>query len=630
METRSWWTVCGERSETRERVRDALRGLALDVLWVDEDPGDGGRWVSLGGLRRWLGDEVDVVVLDLSDGIDADAIGRAHGLVRGGGALVLRVDPERPGTARLAVHPYTREDVGTALRERLLTYLPPGPPPSFTAGSAAIGGTDQQRAVVDGLLARWRRREPTASVLLAPRGRGKSAALGLALARCPLPSVFTGPSRQGLRTLERFAGRPASSLDRLDPAARVVVVDEAAQIPLPSLRRLVRSHPDAHLAFATTTQGYEGTGRGFVLRFLQWLERERPTRRFELTHPVRWAPGDALEAATDRLFLFDAHLRPLPALTGVPRYQRVSRATLAADEELLRDVWSLLVHAHYRTTPSDLHRLLDAPNMELHLLRCGGRVVAVNLVAREGGLPPDVVEDVARGRCRIRGHALPEVLLRHVGEEEAARWPMLRSVRLATHPDLRRRGLAHRLVEMVHRSTAQVELFGTIFSGDPRVIRLRRRSGYRVIAVGTRASARSGQVAVTMVRPRSVRAARMVARARGAFARDWPVRSALLRADGDAPEELLAAVEEGLVVPAPLDDAARAAMVEGYLHCGRTYASAAPAIEHLVGGRRDLDPALVARAVDRQPWPRIAEALGMSVRATLRRVRRAVAHLVER
>ncbi len=44
-----------------------------------------------------------------------------------------------------------------------------------------------------------------------------------------------------------------------------LIVDEAAAIPAPLLRQLVSRFPRTLLT--TTVQGYEGTGRGFLLKF---------------------------------------------------------------------------------------------------------------------------------------------------------------------------------------------------------------------------------------------------------------------------------------------------------------------------------------------------------------------------
>ncbi|MCA9572266.1 MAG: tRNA(Met) cytidine acetyltransferase, partial [Myxococcales bacterium] len=473
-----------------------------------------------GGLRRVLGSDRDVVVLDLTGGVDADRVGMAHGLVRAGGVLVLRVDPEARGSRGLGLHPYDPNDVTDRLRDRLLERLPPGPP-RLPVPCAPPTGTPEQAAVVDVLRARLSATEPTATVVLAPRGRGKSAALGLALAGLDARVALTSTDPDGLASVHRFCDAAPVDLEDVPPDAEVIVVDEAARVPLPALQRLVADHPCARLAFATTTDGYEGTGRGFVLRFLRWLEGERPTEVLRMSTPVRWAPDDPLERAVHDLFLLDLPLGPLPP--GPLAHARLDRAALAADEPLLREVFALLVHAHYRTTPSDLHRILDAPNLDVHALFVGDRVGAVNLVAREGTLPAALSADLAAGRQRIRGHALADTLVCHAGRPDAGGLRMVRSVRLATHPDVRRRGLASRLVSAVHEAY-DVDLFGTLFSADPDVVRFRRQHGYEVVRVGSSASARSGQPAVVMVRPVTPVARALLADLRAELALDWPTQ----------------------------------------------------------------------------------------------------------
>ena len=74
----------------------------------------------------------------------------------------------------------------------------------------------------------------------------------------------------------------------------MVMIDEAAAIPLPLLTAVVKNC--SRLALATTVHGYEGTGRGFELRFGPLLSSQtRGERRVTLTTPVRWAAGDPLE-----------------------------------------------------------------------------------------------------------------------------------------------------------------------------------------------------------------------------------------------------------------------------------------------------------------------------------------------
>ena len=87
----------------------------------------------------------------------------------------------------------------------------------------------------------------------------------------------------------------------------VIMIDEAAQIPVPVLQRIVRRHSGTHFIFATTTRGYEGSGRGFTLRFVEWLRNLDPTLHEEdLTEPIRWSSCDPLERMVYDALLLDA------------------------------------------------------------------------------------------------------------------------------------------------------------------------------------------------------------------------------------------------------------------------------------------------------------------------------------
>jgi tRNA(Met) cytidine acetyltransferase len=105
-----------------------------------------------------------------------------------------------------------------------------------------------------------------------------------------------------LRFAPQLRFTPPLALSERAARYDVIVIDEAAQLPVPLLRRITRAHPHAHIAFATTVRGYEGTGRGFVLRFLDQLRRdERPLSIHRLEAPIRWDAEDPLEAR-----IFDA------------------------------------------------------------------------------------------------------------------------------------------------------------------------------------------------------------------------------------------------------------------------------------------------------------------------------------
>ncbi len=604
--------LAGDAEWGRDRARLALREWAGDGdhLWVGDQPA--GRRAE--DVWQELGREYAGLVFDAHCGFDPDAFGAVAGTVRGGGLLILLTpsladwhrapDPER---ARLAVHPLPPERVSGRYLQRLARLLrespdawvvaegtPAPPPPSASvpdrgasdAGAADPGTgvepltTDQARAVdrlVRSASGRGHRRRPV--VLTSDRGRGKSAALGLAAARLLRTGLerilVTAPGADAVQPLLRHAaaclpgsrrsrttveweGRalrfavPRAVLDS-DETPDLVLVDEAAAIPTPVLAELLRRHP--RMAFASTVHGYEGTGRGFALRFSQLLDREtRGWQQVTLTTPVRWAPDDPVEALVFRLLLLDAE--PEGAVPEHPmevNWQWLDRDTLAADEPLLGQVFGLLVQAHYRTRPLDLRHLLDGPNVRVGVVRAAGVVVGTLLVAEEGGFEPPFAEAVWRGQARPMGHMLPETLAAHCGLRDAPECRGLRVVRIAVHPRARRQGLGRRmLLEALGLARRQgMDYLGTAFGTTDELLAFWQAEGLSPVRVSLRRGAASGAHSVVMLRPVSAAGEGLHGRARARFLDGLPhlLADPLRWLEPELADQLLRAPD--LPMPAP-------------------------------------------------------------------------------
>lgn len=630
----------GSEAATREQAEAMTRTLAAESI----------AWLGPREITQ-LGQAFDVVVLDGHAGLDADRLGQAHGLVFGGGTLLLLLGDElAPADPRLAVYPYTAAEVGrrfaTHVEEVLERHASPAPLALGPADRPSAGTLEQSR-IVARLIERWRASTPSRVVLVADRGRGKSSALGLALAGLGFGEhIVTAGNEAAAAEVLRFAGdvvRFVPLLELLSESSkppRVIVIDEAATLPVPLLQRLVLAHADAHLAFATTTHGYEGTGRGFSLRFVAWLARRDPgVERLELHEPIRWAPEDPLERAVFEALMLDAEPARLEPDADPSRatIERLDRDRLACDRPRLRELFGLLVHAHYRTTPGDLQRLLDAPNLEIHAALLEGHVVGACVVACEGALPQALIDAAQAGRARLRAHALADVLVAHLGHPEAGALRMRRSVRVAVHPSLRRCKLATRLVEHVH-AHADVDLFGTLFGASAELIEFRRSLGYEVVRISASRGARTGEPAVMMLRPISTPARRLLAELRRELAREIDTQLALLQADDglSLEPELIAALRVGLPEVEPYSPAECLSLTRAYAHGPRTFESVATAVRGWLATVEldrltpELRAVVEGRALALDGWRRVTrDAKTASVSATMRALRRAIRQLVD-
>jgi tRNA(Met) cytidine acetyltransferase len=296
---------------------------------------------------------------------------------------------------------------------------------------------------------------------------------------------------------------PVRELLAVRPEAEVVLVDEAAALPAPVLKSILLGWP--RVAFATTVHGYEGAGRGFAIRFRQVLEQSTPHwQSVTLTEPVRWARGDPLEALITQLFLLAADGSASAGKTTSSAGELVieSWQPATAADEALSNAFGLLVDAHYRTSPADLRQWLGDTAARSWRARIGDRTVGILWCALEGGLSPELAEQVSLGTRRIRGHLLPQSLASHSGYPEAAVLKGLRVVRVAVSDDARRSGIGRSLVEAAWAYAVEqgVDYLGTSFGGSPDLLAFWQSCRLHLVRVGLQQEGSSGEYPLQMIR----------------------------------------------------------------------------------------------------------------------------------
>lgn len=533
---------------------------SLDGPWRTLDPAQVG---------KLLGQTIPGLLIDLTDALRPNVIGRSVGAVDGGGLIILLIDDratwiEGPLASddRFAVVPYTASEVGTRFRRRFFETLTAHrgvsiadaetgnirsdgstgaqPPPATCAAGlesdlevdpvllqACV--TPDQRACVRQL--RHLDADDVA-VVEAHRGRGKSAAAGIAAAgfakdgatvsvvgpgRDAVEEVFTRaaaildrpvstdprPTIEATDTTESIAYHRPHEIETAIDAADVLFVDEAAAIPVDRLR--VTLEESIPVAYLSTVHGYEGTGRGFSVRFRDDLERSgRQVTDIALETPIRYRQGDPVESWQFRALLLDAS----PPVEGVVEhatpetveYVTLDRDALVDDEALLRELVGLLVLAHYRTEPDDVVRLLDAPNVSARALLHKGHPVSVAMLAEEGGLDEEWRSRLYAGES-IRGHMLPDLLTTQLRDRSAGAPAGLRVLRIATHDAVRSRGLGTALLESItDEFTPAVDWIGAGFGVTPRLLSFWFDAGFAPIHLGTSRNPRSGEHSAVVFR----------------------------------------------------------------------------------------------------------------------------------
>jgi tRNA(Met) cytidine acetyltransferase len=518
-------------------------------LWVGEAQPEGFQHRHAGLAHTVLGQEFERVVLDAWSGLDADDLGALAGVIQAGGLLIILVPPldswpdyADPSIDKMRIAGVRDEDVGHRFLERLvktiladqhillvqkkqdqLEFSPVVPGAvNKPEGLNESGRTQDQVKAIKAIQRLMATAEPGAVALIANRGRGKSSALGMAASDLAntdyIRIVLTAPRFSAVsQVFEHFEPLAHDSeavfefvapdaLIRSPVEADLLIIDEAAAIPVQMLVSLLQHYP--RVVFSTTVHGYEGSGRGFEIRFARLLDNLRPGWEKIIMHqPIRWADQDPLEAFAFRALLMNAS--PVngqaveSAIAENCRYQQLDRDDLLNNDGLLSELFGLLVMAHYRTRPFDLRYLMDAPNVEIHTLSHDGHVLAVAMLSREGGFDRQISEAIYAGLRRPRGHLLAQSLSAHCGVERAPEYDYARIVRIAVHPELQGKGLGSRLLEELSsqiRSSGIVGI-GTSFASDERVIRFWQRQGYWPVHVGVMQEHTTGSFPLLMFRP---------------------------------------------------------------------------------------------------------------------------------
>ena len=681
---------------------DSIRGVIDDisreksVLCVGIPKIGNAKSISYDETDSVLGSTFDALFADISDELRPNDLGILVETVRGGGIIVFLIPDDWLSRLtrfqrELVSPPYTDKDVRQAFKRRFLGSL----------GSEGVWLLDKDKLIgVERLVERKMIEKPQSDdpvenlsmsndqlnvirtiissamsqkkqiiAITANRGRGKSAALGLAAslilgkrisrsigvtASSPdgvqifFSFLKKGLEAQGLRynevkrdgkTVAVISGRRTAfyrspiSMSELD--IRIKIVDEAATVPVHLLFKIARK---SRLSiFATTVHGYEGSGRGFTMKFLKTME-SRSTRflKLEMRTPIRYPEGDPVELWLYKLLLLDAE--PASVQEGDIRYEKLEPEKL--DEEKLREFYGIYVLAHYRNRPDDLAMMLDAPHHHMRAILMGNNVVAAAQICEEGRLNKPIIDSIIERKESPPGHMIPSRILVHYGNKEFCKLWGWRIVRIAVHPELQGKGIGSKMISFMYEEAkdAGVDWIGAGFGASPQLLRFWLKNGFLPIHMSPQRSDVSGEYSVFVVKPVSEKARRSIEEINAEFKRRILGTLHDVYFDAD-PEVIRLVLSAGVHEERPRLRFSQLLRLRDYIKEFNTYEMASDAIKEILVSYfmsragslpEDVERILIAKNLQGRPWPLIARMTKKkTMKETIDRVRECVKSLYE-
>ena len=419
-----------------------------------------------------LGHEHDHVIFNAYDGLYPDAIAAVSGTIKAGGLLILlcpefdewptfsdefskrrlpygfEQTPASPRFVQLLINSFTKWQIphysNNSISGEPDCPALKGSPADRDEATAKQGGlTTEQQAVLDKILNGQNR----VQVLTADRGRGKSYLLGYLAAQLHkthypptsdngITIYLTGPNKKAVSSVytgfdSLTAGSevknqihfvaPEDALSVKPLKNDWLIIDEAASLPIPLLMKL--AHHFKRIVFASTTHGYEGTGKGFQVRFFEYLNKHKPDwQQHQLTHPIRYSHNDPLEHWVFDTLMLDAEPETVSRAQWLNSKEdmtcrEVTQKELTKDSALLKNIFGLLINAHYQTKPSDLRDMLDGPGLRIFIQSLYDKqtdseiIVSACLCTDEGPIEQALWQPICQGHRRPTGHLIPSPLV---------------------------------------------------------------------------------------------------------------------------------------------------------------------------------------------------------------------------
>ncbi len=404
------------------------------------------------------------------------------------------------------------------------------------------------------------------TILVANRGRGKSASIGLALSQImfekksyPFQVIISSPFITNVQILFQFLLKGLNaknityrlktsadsilsvitstkskiqylSLNEIDEKTRcnLIVVDEAAAIPVEKIKEILKIK--GKKIFVSTIHGYEGGGRGFQYKVINPLKQQKKIKYkiYSLSQPIRYLMTDEIENLVNNTFLLNiedqtSYNEPeKPDIGSIVMKEYSNSEYLFSNKGIseLRNLYAILIFAHYRNQPNDLLLLADSGKHFLVGLwgnkkENHSKLLSSTQLVKEGEMKNEEISDVKSGQF-ISGNLIPTIAIRHFSDE-FAKLRGLRIIRFAVHPSLIDKGFGRLTLELQLEKYSSYDWIGVSFGATKRLVKFWNKFQFKAVHIRPIKTPETGEWNLIVIRPNSNSANHIVNQASSDF-----------------------------------------------------------------------------------------------------------------
>lgn len=188
-------------------------------------------------------------------------------------------------------------------------------------------------------------------------------------------------------------------------------------------------------------------------------------------------------------------------------FVRLNVSDLLTYPELAQSIFSLLVSAHYQTSPNDWLALLSDPSLFCWagIDKSSRSVLTCALVSSEGELDNQLIADIQLGKRRPKGHLVPVSLTQTLCINEPAQQSCIRIMRIAVEQHYQRMHLGSKLIECIKAFYCDlgVDYLSTSFGSTPGLNEFWLSLDFSFIRLGISKDKASGSHSLLAVLPLS-------------------------------------------------------------------------------------------------------------------------------